>query len=349
MSLNYWKNPQNPNVIRLYVGAKVFRQLPGTDSKATKIWIEPSETLMAGWVIKAKGDISLIGKGLAFQNRMMDVLAIDPSMTWADLLKKANQPATRKRQPAEDQSVPRAFEALNLDIPSIKMVAPISISVDHREPPELVQLLASHSMITVESGSLDLGDILIEDRDGNQMLIERKRCDARGKTDFENSVQDGRLFDQTERLKMQAGASNQVIIPIVLLEGDIYGNSTTMLCQAIDGAISFLAAIQRVSVLPTYNLNHTAYVIAKLASHFIDGLYTSVTLHKGKPKAVFDQQRYALEALPGVSTTVAEALLVHFGSVRRAMSASREELLSIKGLGQKKVDALLQVLDGLHG
>lgn len=256
MSLNYWKSPQNPNLVRLYVGVDVFRQLPGVDSKDTKIWIEPSETLMAGWVIKARGEISSIGQGIAFQKRMMEVLAIDPAMSWADLVDKANQPSVRKGRPAgepgarrapsgAEPATARAFEALNLDIPSIKMVAPVTIKVDHREPAELVQLLASHPMISVESGSLDLGDIAVEDRDGNQLLIERKRCDASTiKTDFEVSVQDGRLFDQTERLKMQAGASDQLIIPIVMLEGDIYGNSTTMLCQAIDGAISFMAAIQ---------------------------------------------------------------------------------------------------------
>jgi Fanconi anemia group M protein len=85
-------------------------------------------------------------------------------------------------------------------------------------------------------------------------------------------------------------------------------------------------------------------MIAKLASHFMDGLYTPVSLHKAKPKAVFEQQRYVLESLPGVSCKVAETLLEHFGSVRAVMRATKAEFLAIKGLGPKKVDALLAVM-----
>jgi len=202
--------------------------------------------------------------------------------------------------------------------------------------------------VTVQRISLPLGDIAVEDREGNQLLIERKRCDSgSAKTDFEISItDDGRLFDQSERLKMAVGASEQQVIPVVLLEGDVYGNSTTMLCQQIDGAISFLSAVQKVSVLPVYNLNHSAYLILKLASHFVDGLYSPVSLHRAKPKAIFEQQKYILEALPGVSSKVADTLLETFGSVRNVMAASHEDLLKVKGLGPKKVKAMLQVLDG---
>jgi Fanconi anemia group M protein len=190
--------------------------------------------------------------------------------------------------------------------------------------------------------SLDLGDIQVEDSEGNSLVIERKRCDgAHTKTDFESSVVDGRLFDQSERLKLKAGASDHQCIPIILLEGDLYTHAKSMLCQQIDGAISFLCAIQKMSVLPCLNQNHTAYVIAKLASHFKSGLFASVSLHKAKPKAIFEQKAYALESLPGVSSKTAEALLLAFGSVRAVMTASRTELLKVPGMGPKRVDALL--------
>lgn len=370
MSLNYWQSPQNPKLVRLYVGGDAFHHLPEVDSREIKIWIEPCESVMAGWVVKAKGDVSAIGKAQVFQRRIIEVLGIDPSLSWPELVERYSQkprkgpkpkrpdtpawagPASSPQKSREnmvgDRSTARAYEALTLDIPSIKMLGPVTIQLDHREPKELRDLLSSHPMVTVESVSLDLADIAVEDKDGNRLLIERKRCDdSSPKTDFEVSIQDdGRLFDQTERLKMIAGASEQQVIPVVLLEGDVYSNSTTMLLQQVDGAISFMAAIQKVSLIPVYNINHSAYMIAKLASHFVDGLYTPVSLHRAKPKAIFDQQRYLLESMPGVSTKVAELLLSTFGTVRKVMSASREELLAVKGLGQKKVDALLKVLDG---
>lgn len=356
--LNHWVNQNKPSMERLYLDASAFHHMKELDSREVKIWIEPSETLMAGWVIKAKGDVSALGKGLAFQRAVMDILGIDQSKSWTQLksMAESNTPKpARGRQAkrfgerkvgADVAKADRAEESLNLDITSIKMLGPVTIQLDHREPESLRALLSMHPMITVEECSLDLGDILVEDRDGNRLIIERKRCDQSvQKTDFESSIQvDGRLFDQSERLKMEVGASDTQVIPIILLEGDVYGHSTSMLCQQIDGALSFLSAIQRVSVLPVYNQNHAAYVIAKLASHFVDGLYTPVSLHKAKPKAIFEQQRYLLEAMPGVSCKVAETLLDHFGSVRKVMAASREDFKAVKGLGPKKIDALMAVL-----
>jgi ERCC4-type nuclease len=349
MSLNHWKNPHKDNMERLYVSGPVLAAFQEI-SDDVKIWIEPSETIISGWVIKAKGDVSSIGKGLAFQRKMMQVLEIDPSNSWSELVAMAGSGAKRKTPgyqiPIPRQGSGRAAEAAALDVSSIKMPGPVIIQVDHREPASLINLLAEHPDITVEIVSLDLGDILIEDREGNRLIIERKRCDdASPKTDFEASIQtSGRLFDQSERLKMEVGASDKQVIPIFLLEGDVYGNATSMLCQQIDGAVSFLSAIQKVSVLPTLNANHTAYMVAKLATHFLDGLYTPVSLHKAKPKAIFEQQVYVLEALPGVSTKAAQLLLETFGSVRKVMAASKSELLAINGLGPKKVEALLKVL-----
>lgn len=358
MSLNYWKSPHNAKMERLYVDGRVFHDLKELNAKEVKIWIEPASSGLAEWVVKSKGDVSALGSGLGFQAAVMNALGIKHTDSWSTLLKMANANSPRpKANPARKTGYgtrktgediaksARASEAMNLDVASIKMLGPVTIQVDHREPESLVKLLADHPMITVESVSLDLGDIAIEDRDGNRLLIERKRCDdSTPKTDFEVSIHDGRLFDQSERLKMEVGASDKQVIPVFLLEGDLYGNSSTMLCQQIDGAVSFLSVVQRVSVLPTYNQNHSAYMIAKLASHFMDGLYTPVSLHKAKPKAIFEQQKYVLESLPGVSCKVAELLLETFGSVRKVMTATKAELLAVNGLGPKKVEALLKVL-----
>lgn len=359
MSLNYWNSPHQPSMVRLYVDGSVFHEFPELDPQEVKIWIQPSESVMSGWVVKTKGDVSALGSGLELQKTVMTALGISHATSWSELVKMAqDKPTARGRTPGtvkfgtrkrgqDTHKSQRPAEAMSLDVSSIQMPGPVTIQVDHREPESLISLLDSHPLITVDVVSLELGDILVEDRDGNRLIIERKRCDDAGKTDFEISItDDGRLFDQSERLKMEVGSSDKQVIPVVLLEGDVYGNSNTMLCQQIDGALSFLSVIQTISVLPVYHQNHAAYMIAKLASHFVDGLYTPVSLHKAKPKAVFDQQLYALESLPGVSCRVAEQLLETFGSVRRVMLATQEELLAVKGFGPKKVAAFLKVLDG---
>lgn len=357
MNLTLWSHPKTGHV-RLYASAKFLKRFPGLDYRETKIWIESSRKSKSGWVVKAKGDTSPIAdneeeaKSLFVMN-----LGIDAGASWDDIVAMAkaapkpqdHRPMAREKDGAANgEALSRVAEAEGLQVSSIKMTAAITIYLDHREPPALGELLDAHELVTVERTALALGDIMVEDRDGHQLLIERKRCDDVGtKTDFEASIQtDGRLFDQSERLKLAASAGDRQVIPIFLLEGDVYRNASSMSCQQIDGAISFLSAVQRVSVLPTLSLNHTAYVIAKLASHFVDGLYTPVALHKAKPKVLFEQQRYVLEALPGVSSKIAEVLLQQFGSIRGVMSASEADLLATPGLGKKKVAELMQVLGG---
>lgn len=362
MALRFWKNPTNPAMMRLYVSEEVLRTL-SLDPDEAKIWIEPSEKLRSGWAIRSRGDVSPAGKGAVFHNNVMGAAGITASMPWDDLVAQAQKSPKRRAKPPSpakrgyqsalehmrgNRSEGRSQEAASLDIASIKMNQPVTILVDHREPAALIELLRENEMVTVESVSLELGDFEVQDADGNRLLIERKRCDASsGKTDFEVSIQDdGRLFDQSERLKLAQGTSDRQVIPVVILEGDLYANSTTMLCQQIDGAVSFLSTIQRISLLPTCHIHHTAYLIVKLAGHFVGGLYTPVTLHKAKPKALFEQQKYVLEAFPGISAKSAELLLREFGTVRKVLTATRTELLSIKGMGPKRVDALMAVLEG---
>jgi ERCC4-type nuclease len=232
------------------------------------------------------------------------------------------------------------------DVSSIKMGTPIIIEVDHREPAEFDAAL-EHELIEVRRCSLDIGDFRVLDMEANELIVERKRCVSDTGSDFEASViDDGRLFTQTERLKLHVANADIQVIPFMILEGDLYGSSKRMLCQQIDGAISFVSAIQQINVLTTLDLRHTAYVIAKLAAHFYEGLYTPVTLHKAKPKLVFEQQRYILEALPGVSRGLAEKLLKQFGSVRGVFNASEDELLAVPGLGKKKVAGLVSLFSG---
>jgi excinuclease ABC subunit C len=47
-----------------------------------------------------------------------------------------------------------------------------------------------------------------------------------------------------------------------------------------------------------------------------------------------------LDTLPGIGPVKRKRLLQHFGSVQKIKEASREELLSIKGIHQKEIDIL---------
>ena len=267
----------------------------------------------------------------------------------------ANETAMEEQEPLDEPEPKRQAtrgkrigEASKLDLASIKVKAPVTIEVDHRETELMTSLLSEHPQITIKRVQLDLADYRIVDREGNELLIERKRCTNNGqKTDFEASIQsDARLFDQSERLKFVAANSDHQIIPIIILEGDVYTNAGSMLIQQIAGALSFLATVQKISVWSTYSARHSAYTLLKLASHFQDGLYDQVSLHRGqKPAVLFEQKRYLLEALPGVSTVIAEALLAEFGSVAKVMLATEQQLSKVKGVGPKTSRNIYRVIN----
>jgi len=354
--LNLWEHPGSGKP-RLYVSAAFYHQVPGASPKNLKIWFEKSGK---GWNFQAKADKSLKGVDSdLLKSQVMAFLGVNESFLWEDLMGLTVTQAEAPKPIVPARGIPslqednassltshRAIEASMLDVASIKMPGPIEIDIDHREPEELIRIIESHPMVTVNRVSLPLGDIEIRDREGNKAIIERKRCDSsHAKTDLEASVQvDGRWFDQSERLKLEAQVDDKVILPVFLLEGDAYGNSKSMLCQQVDGALSFLVSIQRMSILPTLNINHTAYMIVKLATHFVDGLYSPVSLHKAKPKALFAQKSYILESMPGVSSKIAELLLAHFGSIKAVINADENALKAIPGLGPKKIQQILAAI-----
>lgn len=382
---NIWTHPKT-KAVRLYLAPKLIKPAIAMigeewDTKIVKAWLEEAS---GHWILKVsvKTDNPVPPESVdSLKSIVLGEAGLTGNETWKALVDQAEEKAQEKaakktaaeqnktgasgvatrKQTASSQrkSAPtpaassRGKEAGRLDVASIKMPGPVTIEIDHRETRLISEILEKHPEITVKRTSLELADFRIEDREGNELLVERKRCqptesspDAR--SDFETSIiVDGRLFDQSERLKFKAANSDHQIIPIVMLEGDVYEHSKGMLVQQVDGAISFLAAVQKISVLSSYGANHSAYLIAKLASHFLDGLYAPVSMHKAKPKALWDQKLYVLESLPGISSGIAEALLERFGSIRAVAKAEEHELASVKGVGPKRSREVFRVLGEL--
>jgi ERCC4-type nuclease len=164
------------------------------------------------------------------------------------------------------------------------------------------------------------------------------------KTDFERSLtSEGRLFQKADRLTFIAENSDQHIVPVMLLEGDVYQNSKGLSLTQIDGAISFLAGVQRISILSTVNAKHSAHMILRLASAFLSGQMLPSDRSKAKPKALFEQKMNALRALPGVDEITAELLLREFGSIQALASAGADRIAAIKGIGPHKANAIARV------
>jgi ERCC4-type nuclease len=70
--------------------------------------------------------------------------------------------------------------------------------------------------------------------------------------------------------------------------------------------------------------------------------------HKPKVYTLKQMQISAVRSLPLIGPERAELLLKKFGSVRRVFQASKVELLSVKGLGEKTVKKILDFLDAKY-
>ncbi len=209
------------------------------------------------------------------------------------------------------------------------VIKPVTIVADSRETRSgIATKLARIPGVTVEQAELSSGDFLI----GGGFAVERKAA-----TDFIVSIMEGRLFDQMARMAIE---HERVV---VLVEGDIYDTRSSIAPEALDGAISYISLLSGASLIFSPSLARTPHILHRMALHATHGLGYEIPLRAGKPKGPAAAQ-YLLEGLPTVGPKAAQALLAHFGSPRGVFSASREQLLSVKGIGPKSADAILAAL-----
>jgi ERCC4-type nuclease len=169
--------------------------------------------------------------------------------------------------------------------------------------------------------------------------IERKELH-----DFFRSIFDGRLFEQIERL------SEAYENPILLVEGDVIKAVKSVQNPMVFwGALAKIAADHHISIIFTPDEWNTAMFLYSLAKKLQEERRGKVAF-KHKPKAYSQKQLQllALQSLPGIGPERAEALLKKFGSVRRVFQASKVELASVKGLGEKTVRKILDFLDAKY-
>lgn len=342
MRIAIWQHPTRPSVKRAYIN-----DLPCLQS-GIKAYVEPrgkgvclratdptilddvEEALIEAGIVPSALEIS----GLPFS--VFETLAAKP----AGVKGQAGPAYMQRRAPRRSEAGTRHGEAEELDLSTIQLPGPVHICVDHREPDDLVALFENLLNVHVKRVELPVGDIEIN----GKYVIERKSCtETDSRTDFEASVVDDskRLFFQSEKLRLEEG-----IVPIVILEGCAHEHSRGMLVQAVDGMLSYLVSVQKLNVLTTYSLRHTAYFALKLAAHDRYGLGYEPPLRGKKPRLQADQLAFVLEGLPGVSSNLAKRMADHFGSLAALASATDEQLRAVPGMGPKKLEQIRGVLRG---
>lgn len=204
------------------------------------------------------------------------------------------------------------------------------IIADNRESRSpVIRQLQETEGLTVEVRQLSSGDYVLHET----TAVERKSA-----VDFVASIMDQRLFQQIAKMKLEFTK------PMILIEGDVFKTRSAMNEKAIAGAMSYITAIQGVNLVTIANPNETSIMLATMARHLQEGLGYEVPLRAGKPKPSMLMAQYLIEGLPGVGPKNATALLNHFGSPLSVFNASRDDLCSMKGMGDKTAERIYSAL-----
>jgi len=214
----------------------------------------------------------------------------------------------------------------------------VKVYADEREKTSRVPKYLSTMGVSVIYKQLPVGDYI----PAEGIVIERKRID-----DLAKSVFDGRLFDQLRRLK---GASERVVL---LIEGNLnYLRSRyASRYKAIEAALITASIVNSIPVIYTQDTRHTAEVIKYIAEKFQENrqrIPTPSTYRKIVKPRTTDFRRWQLfvmSSFPGIGPTLAERLLLKFGSLRSVLTSSPSELSRVEGMTEEKAWLIARIVN----
>jgi len=205
----------------------------------------------------------------------------------------------------------------------------VKIIVDYREKSPVVKYLSSHCL--VEQKNLPVGDYILSEK----VCVERKSCE-----DFLRSLMDRKLFQQIKNI------SESYEIPILIIEGEDLYSQHEISANAILNAIISIILDFNVHVIFTKDAYETMLILLDIAKREQQKERKDIPIRGSKKiMDIKENQRYIIEGLPHVSATLAERLLKHFKSVKNVFTASKEDLMKVKGIGEKTADEIIGVID----
>ena len=201
------------------------------------------------------------------------------------------------------------------------------IILDIHEKNSLVPAFLTELQCELITKSLEVGDYLI-----NNIIIERKTFQ-----DFVSSMLSKRLIEQLKNMQ-------QYEKKIMIIEGEQnrdMAKESKLNPNAIKGMILSTSLDFNIPIIRTKNEEETAIYLFLLAKRQLKARQ-EITLHSRIPKTKEEQKKYILESFPGIGPRTAEKLLKEFGSVKKVINATKEQLEKIM---QKKSQDFLDVLE----
>ena len=210
---------------------------------------------------------------------------------------------------------------------------PIHIRIDTQEQRSgIPALLAAMPQVHIEMAPLGMGDY---DVGGDpRRVFERKTG-----SDFLSSLAQGRLFAQLAALRKSRFA------PILLLEGDpLRVGHSQMRPESIRGALSYIAVILRVPILPSKGPSDSACLVYTAAKQCQDGHSARGPSRGRRGASLPERQMQIVLSLPGIGPVTARALCAHFRSLRDLLGADAAQLSMVPGVSPARAVALEQLL-----
>lgn len=214
---------------------------------------------------------------------------------------------------------------------------PITIICDKRELNSGVIKALQDLGAETDLQTLEVGDYIISNRAG----IERKTAeDGIGSLVGEER---GKIFRQCKDL------AESYQRPLLLFECDL---SDLFIRNIHPAAIwGMLRSIiwNGCPIEFTYTAMGTAKRLYELAQAEQNGTRKVFQPHGMKTKRnPQEQKEYLVSAIPDVGTATARDLLTYFGSVEAVMTASKENLMAVDGVGAKTADRIRDVCGGKY-
>ncbi|ALG80960.1 DEAD/DEAH box helicase [Halanaeroarchaeum sulfurireducens] len=210
----------------------------------------------------------------------------------------------------------------------------VEIVVDQRElDADIARDLSKRSDVETRLETLAVGDYVLSDR----VAIERKTLG-----DFLDTLLGGdrSLFEQLGDLRTHYAR------PVLVLEGegDLY-TERDIHPNAIRGALASLAVDFGVSLLRTRDEDDTTALLATIAEREQAGSDREVSVHGEKTtKTMAEQQEYVVSSIADIGPVTARTLLTAFGDVESVLTADREDLLDVDGVGAVTADRIREVV-----
>ncbi|WP_256546185.1 DEAD/DEAH box helicase [Halobellus inordinatus] len=207
------------------------------------------------------------------------------------------------------------------------------IVVDQRElDAAIAKDLSKRDGVRTRLETLAVGDYVLSDR----VAVERKSV-----ADFLDTLLGGdrSLFEQIGDL------ARAYARPVLIIEGEGLYEERNVHPGAIRGALASLAVDFDVSVLQTRDEDDTGELLLTIAEREQTERDRTVSVHGEKSaKTLAEQQEYVVSSIADIGPVTAQSLLKEFGTVEAVMTARKDDLTEVSGIGEVTAERIREVI-----